>query len=221
MPKVCAIHQPNFFPWLGYFDKIKKADVFILLDAVDYPKCGKGCWCNRVKLNYLGEAKYFTCPIKRKSGITPILEVEMLDDSWKEKLKTTLRCNYAKYPSFLKTFELLEEILSNSSILISEFNSQAIQKIADFLHLKTTFIKQSDLTFSGSATELLISLTKAAGCDTYLCGGGADGYQEDELFSQQGVQLLYQHFAPAPYGKKERFIPGLSVIDYLMELDPC
>ena len=49
MSKVVAIHQPNFFPWLGYFDKILKSDEFVFFDDCQFPKKG-GAWCNRVKL---------------------------------------------------------------------------------------------------------------------------------------------------------------------------
>ena len=59
-------------------------------------------------------------------------------------------------------------------------------------------------------------MTKLAGCDAYMCGGGASGYQEDELFEKAGIELIYQNFTPKPYGNPKKFIPGLSIIDYMM-----
>ena len=35
---IVAIHQPQYLPWLGYFDKMLKADVFCYLDTVQYKK---------------------------------------------------------------------------------------------------------------------------------------------------------------------------------------
>ncbi len=46
---IVAIHQPNFFPWLGYFDKIARCDHFVLLDHVQFQKTG-GVWSNRVRM---------------------------------------------------------------------------------------------------------------------------------------------------------------------------
>ncbi len=67
---ICAIHQPNFFPWLGYFDKISRADVFVFLDVVDYPKSGSSMssWVNRVMLKVGSQKTWVRCPVVREFG---------------------------------------------------------------------------------------------------------------------------------------------------------
>jgi hypothetical protein len=71
-----TIHQPNFFPWLGYFDKIRQSDIFIFLDAVDYPRAGSGgmgSGVNRVRVAIQGEARWVTCPLRRFAmGLTRV-----------------------------------------------------------------------------------------------------------------------------------------------------
>ena len=62
--KVVAIHQPNFFPWLGFFDKIARSDVFILMDNVQFPK-NRGTWSNRVQLATDRQAAWVTIPVGR------------------------------------------------------------------------------------------------------------------------------------------------------------
>ena len=44
---VVAIHQPCYIPWLPFFEKIKKSDIFVFLDDVQYQKNG---WQNRNKI---------------------------------------------------------------------------------------------------------------------------------------------------------------------------
>ena len=73
---IVAIHQPNFFPWLGFFDKIARADVFCLLDNVQFPKTG-GTWINRVQLWINGKAAWATAPVDRSySGVRRIREMQ-------------------------------------------------------------------------------------------------------------------------------------------------
>jgi hypothetical protein len=220
MPGLVAIHQPNFFPWLGYFDKIRRADVFVLLDAVDYPRAGSGgmgSWSNRVRIAIQGEPRWITCPIRRLPRGKPISAAK-IDDSqpWRRKMIATLKSCYGKAPRFREAMVLLQPLIEKPETNLAAFNIAAIKAIAQHLGLATRFKRQSELPHAGKATELLISLVNAADGDAYLAGGGAGGYQRDELFAQHGVRLVYQDFLPRPYGVQDAFIPGLSVIDYLM-----
>jgi hypothetical protein len=220
MTGLVAAHQPNFFPWLGYIDKIRRADAFVFLDAVDYPRAGSsgmGSWVNRVRLAIQGEARWVTCPVMRMPLGTPILTVEIDNrQPWRKKLLRTLQMNYSKAANFDDTMALLMPLIERTQSNLAAFNIAAITTIAARLGLSTRFLRQSELPHKGKATELIISLVKAAGGTAYLAGGGAGGYQVDDLFARHGVDLVYQNFTERPYGSPDDFIPGLSVIDYLM-----
>src|SRR6185295_3258254 len=102
------------------------------------------------------------------------------------------------------------------------YNIHAIRTIAERLGLDTAHLRNSsELAHTGASNELLCSLTLAAGGNTYMCGGGADSYQEEEIFTAHSVTLLRQGFVHPTYPqrrKKEGFVPGLSIIDPLMNL---
>ena len=216
---VVAIQQPNFFPWLGYFDKIKQADVFVFLDDVDYPRSGSGMgsWTNRVRIAVQGRPAWIGAPISRYSGRRRIMDIRIAPDpKWRRKLMRTLMANYSRAPRFRDAMAMLEPLINRDTDDLATYNIEAIKTISRSLGLKASFVRQSDTTAKGTATMLLVSLTQMVGADTYLCGGGAEGYQEDELFERAGLTLRYQHFAPRSYGEVQRFLPGLSVIDYLM-----
>jgi WbqC-like protein family len=220
MTGLVAIHQPNFFPWLGYFDKIRRADTFVFLDVVDYPRSGSGgmgSWINRVRIAIKGEAHWNTCPLLRMPLGSPILAAT-IDDAqpWRKKLLKTLQANYGRAPRYNETMKILEPLILAPLTNLAAFNGAAIEAIAADLGLKTRFLWQSKLAHSGRATNLLTSLVILAGGDAYLAGGGASGYQEDELFTVSGIRLVPQCFVPKSYGDPAHFLPGLSVIDYLM-----
>lgn len=220
MTGLVAIHQPNFFPWLGYFDKIRRADAFVFLDAVDYPRSGSGgmgSWTNRVRLSIQGEARWITCPLQRMPLGSPISAARIDDrQPWRGKLLKTLETNYRKAPRYAEAIDLLEPLIRAQYDALADLNIAAVQAIATKLGVTTSFLRQSQMPHAGQSTALLASLVSAAGGDAYLAGGGAGSYQEDGLFAAHGLKLVYQGFLPSPYGNEARFIPGLSVIDYLM-----
>lgn len=220
MMTVCAIHQPNFFPWLGYFDKIDRADIFVFLDQVDYPKSGSSMssWCNRVKLSIGGKAAWVSCPVVREHGRQPIDRVRIDDKRpWREDLRKILMTNYRRAPNFTDTFQVVESLLAYRTDRLADFNVHVVKTLALYLGYRAEWIRQSELPpIPETATDRLAAICRQVGADTYLCGGGSSGYQEDEVFARAGIRLVYQNFIPTAYGDVGRFIPGLSVIDYLM-----
>jgi WbqC-like protein family len=217
--RLVAIHQPNFLPWLGYFDKLARCDVFVLLDDVQFPK-KQGTWMNRVRLLVAGEPAWITVPVVRSyHGLRRVDEME-IDESrpWRRKLLATIEQNYRRAPCFDETMPLVVEVVMQEAPLLARFNEAGVRLLAAAVGLDVgRLIRASTLGVAGSATDLLIALTRKVGGDCYLAGGGADGYQQDERFAAAGVGLRYQEFVhptypqmtPAPHH-------GLSIVDALM-----
>jgi len=218
---ICAIHQPNFFPWAGYFDKIRLADIFIFLDEVIYPKSGSGSgsWCNRVKLLSAGHPAWYGLPIKRQPGEQLIKNVYFSNKEYHIlKLKKMLHHNYNKTAFYQPIMEKIEHLIDFESHSLTKYNINAIRELSDLLGLKAKFVKQSELRHSKHSTELLIELVKAVGADAYLCGNGAGGYQNDDLFVEHNIRLIYQNFDPTKNNffkitNEQHF--GLSILNWL------
>ena len=219
---VVAIHQPNFFPWLGYFNKIASSDFFVFLDDVQFPKKG-GSWSNRVQLMIGGESRWFTAAIDRQfHGTRLINEMNFLENKpWRQKLVKMLDNEYRRHPFFAEVSSIVNPLLLNSESNIAEYNIQAVSAITEVLGLDTSKLRRSSSSsVTGSSNDLLCKLTRSVGGNTYLCGGGASGYQDDAFFSAQGVGLQYQNFQHPIYQQKGQtsFVPGLSIIDVAMNI---
>jgi hypothetical protein len=218
-----AIHQPNFLPWLGWFDKLARADVFVLLDHVQFPRTSRGTYVNRVKVLVSGKESWATAPIVRSTGSTQRIDEVRVDDAqpWREKLLRTIEHNYRRAAAFDEVFPLVREILEQPTDRLAELNEHGARRLARALGLdETRFVRSSSLAPSSHATDLLIELTRAVGGTAYLAGGLAGAtYQEDEKFEQAGVELRYQHFEHPQYPQQvDTFVPGLSIVDALMNV---
>jgi len=218
---VCAIHQPNFFPWLGYFDKLAKADVFLLMDNAQFPKTA-GTWINRVQLLSSNGRYWATASIDRKFHGTRLIRDSMFnfdEGAWKEKLRRSVMMQYARAPHFSTVFPEIEPLLMFGNQNVADYNIHAITHLCALLGVNTAKLRRgSTLRVEGNATTLLIQMCLSVGANAYLCGGGASGYQDDAAFQQAGIELIYQNFKHPIYkqGKSSVFHPGLSVIDALM-----
>ena len=222
MNRIVAIHQPNFFPWLGYFSKIAACDAFVFFDDVQFPKTG-GVWCNRVKLLIGEEERWATAAIDRNyHGTRTIREMHFLTGNpWREKLLKSIEGYYRRHQAYAETIEVVAPLLLSKESNVAEYNILAVTKLAQRLGLKThKLYRSSDFPHEGSSNELLCSITRLVGGSIYMCGGGADGYQDEAVFNERGVTLRHQSFIHPIYPQRGRqdFVAGLSIIDAAMNL---
>jgi hypothetical protein len=215
---IVTIHQPNYLPWLGYFAKLSKADVFIILDDVQF---SKGSYINRVRILRDGQQRWLTIPVRYKFG-DAINEVQYADPAWQNRHIDILADCYRGSKKYSQVMPQLAEIIQASPhSSLSAINRYLIQSIADLLSLKCKLLSSSDIPVGNLKTDdRLIALTSAIAREaTYLSGQGGSAYQNVEKFSAAGLQLQYINFKHPIYDQgTNEFVPGLSIVDALFHL---
>lgn len=218
-----TIHQPNFLPWLGFFDKVYQADCFIFFDHVQRPR-GKS-WLSRVKVNCLGKEKWLTLPIVKKGhsieriSETQIKHPEENFQSLQEKVKNY----YRQAPYYRETANFLSEIIQSKPVTLCDFNIEFITQLSQKLGFETTFHRSSTqmslLQSDAKQTEMIIETCQAFKVSNYLSGRGAS-FLEPERFKEVNIKLNFQNFTHPIYsqGKGQNFLAGLSIIDTLAYL---
>ncbi len=212
-----GIHQNNFLPFWGYFYKMSKCDIFVLLDNVQFEK---NCYTNRTMIKTPQGEHWLTLPIIRAFPQL-IKDVELLNyPKEKEKHLRTIELNYKKAKYFDYLFSELKEILEKDWKYLSELNIELIKLLKDKLGIKTRLEIASDYNFKGKSTDLLTNICKHFKADTYLSGKGGAEYQEENKFKEAGIKLEYTDFVHPVYPQLwGNFIPNLSIIDFLFNCE--
>jgi len=222
--KIIACHQPNFLPWLGYFAKIFHADVFFLLDDVQFTQGhGKHNWTTRVRILSLSGPQWLTVPVKRTGkGKQLINEVETntADKRWLRKTLLTLEQSYRKTEYFEQYYGGLKEILAEGHELIAELNIKLVMWLIDILGISVETCRSSDFSLTTTSNQRLIDLTISVGGQVYLSGDGADDYQLESEFKKNGINLQKIGFQHPGYEQIHglEFTPGLSILDALFNV---
>lgn len=215
--RVVAIHQPNFFPWLGFFDKIIRSDVFVVLDHTQFPK-SEGNWSNRVRLSVNGEAGWVTMPVDRGyEGFRRIDEMRIDNRTpWRRKFLQLLRTNYGRAPFFREAFSEVEAWVGLPAELVADYNMNAITGICSRLGLATShLVRSSSLSVAGAKSELVANLVTSVAGTVYLSGDGSGDYMDESVFLAAGLDVEYQRFVHPVYPQRPgaAFQPGLSILD--------
>lgn len=213
---VAAVHQPNYLPWLGYFQKIKAADIFVLLDTVDYQSGNAFSVTNRTRIKGANGAVLLTVPVSRKTVSRRIQDVRVDSSTpWARKHLRSIELSYRRAPYFIPVFEVLAAVLSRPPVSLTELNSRLIVEVSGYLRLNVPLVSASSLGIDTvDRNQRLVEVCKKVGATTYLSGQGGRKYNDEVLFSQHGIGVSYTRFAHPEYPQLHGdFVSGLSVID--------
>jgi hypothetical protein len=212
---VVSIHQPNYIPWIGYFYKIHKSDIFVFLDDVQYTRRG---FTNRNRIKTHQGVSWLTIPVENKGNYeSDINEMKIRNDlNWKENHLKNIEMNYKKSACFNDFYSVFKDCLNKNHENLSDFNIDMIKVICKLLNIKTEFVLSSELNIQETSTERLISICKVLGANKYLSGSGGSKYQDEKIFEDNSLQLVYSDFYEKQYKQLwGDFTGSLSVIDYI------
>lgn len=212
-----AIHQPCYIPYLGFFYKLWKADVFVFLDDAQYTNNG---WIdyNNIKVSS-GASCRLRIPIRKNFG-QRILDTSINNNvSWKEKHLETIRCNYVRAPFFKQVFSDYGDIVNSERENLADLNESLILMLTDRLGWNMRFLKSSKLEVHGKKQDRVIDIVSSIGGTRYISGIGAKAYQNESAFIQKGIQLEYAGIPAVSYPQLwGDFVPNLSIIDACMNI---
>jgi hypothetical protein len=214
-----AIHQPAYLPYPGFFHKLSMADVFVIMDDVQYDKR----FTNRNRILVPQGPMWISVPIVKSDRFQQNMLVEINNSiDWRPDHLNKIRNSYANAPFFHLYKDYLHSVYSKDWEFLFDLDFELVRATANWLGIKIPMLRESELKVSGTATDRLINTCKAVGADTYISGSGGKNYLDEGSFSRNGLSVVYQNYRPLPYRQRfvTSFVPDLSIIDILSNVGP-
>ena len=215
--KTLVVLQPGYLPWLGFFDQMRRSDIFVFYDDVQFDKNG---WRNRNRIKSPGgEPHWLSVPVRVGSLSQRILETEIDNrQPWARKHTGTIRQFYARAPFVKRYLPELEELLAGRRWeLLVDLDAAVIELMCGWLGIHRQIMRSSELGVEGERSQRLLDICLRLGASRYLSGSAARDYLNVELFASRGVEVLWQDYKHPVYAQQHgEFVPFLSAIDLLL-----
>jgi hypothetical protein len=210
-----AAHQPQYLPWLGYFDKLDRVDLFVLLDTVQYKK---NEWQNRNRIRTATGWQWLTVPVHTRFPMA--LRDVRIDESggWRRKHREALRVHYGRAPHAGRILPALSALLDEPHEHLATLNARTVEILAGLLGIRTPIVRASELDdLPDGADARLIALCHRFGCGTYVAGRGGQDYMDAGRWRAASIRVEFQEFRhPVHPQMYPGFEANLSAIDLLL-----
>lgn len=213
---IVTIHQPDFLPWLGFFERWRISNLYIVLDDVQFLRRG---WHHRDKIKTPQGIRWLTVPVKKSGRFAQLIKDVEIDyqNDWIDRHLNCIRESYSKASNYRFIYPKIKDIYGRRFKMLLDLNMSLLRFASGCLGINTPFVSASGFDIKDTGNERLIGLLQAVKGDIYLTGTGAADYLEPNKFTAAGIEVRWQKFDHPVYQQLHgNFKEGLSVLDFLM-----
>ena len=214
-----AVTQPNFFPWLGYFDLLDSIDKIIFLDNVAL-STRSFMVRNRMK-NKQDKPFWMSEAIRHKSQNKLICEHFVVEDrKWLLDIMNMIDVHYREAACYGDLQNLLNRMLSIESSQLPQFNASIILLISDYLGITFDydFASRIETSLVDSPQDRILDICVKQDTREYYAfkNGIEEGLYSGDVFSAKGIRLMKQMYNHPEYKQVgSSFLSHLSILDLI------
>ena len=209
--------QPYFFPYIGYFQLMQAADVFVFHDDAQYIKAG---WINRNRILLNDEPSWLTLPVRKGASSLPINQRHyLLDTDTIDAIKKRLEACYSQAPEYDEIYRFIFGLLDHAESNVAAFNFNLLTELARKLGISCTFVASSTMHKPGGlkGQDKVIDMCRRIGATQYINPIGGLALYDGAVFLDMGIQLRFLQANSSGYTQfGSGQLPFLSIIDVLM-----
>jgi hypothetical protein len=215
-----VVLQPGYLPWLGFFDQLRRSDVFVYYDDVQYDRHG---WRNRNRIKTRQGPLWLTVPVMTGGHHGQTIMDAAIDNRmpWARKHLAAISQNYARAPYLAEYLPQLEALLLRQWLRLVDLDIAAVGLMCEWLGIERKIVCASQLGIDGHRSERLLGICRHFNADCYLSGDSAQNYLNLALFADAGVRVEWQNYHHPVYPQLHgEFLPYLSALDLVLNVGP-
>lgn len=219
MSVTVAIHQPEYFPWLGFLDKARRVDVLVLLDSVQFDRTSLQ---HRARVIGPNGLVWLTIPFVHRFP-QRIDEVTIAENRYRTKHWKTLQACYGRARGYRDAAPVLEAFFAAERAQLVDVTVESVRVLLDAFGVKPgRVVRASALEARGDKGDLVLAICRELGAARYLSGRTGATYLDAAVFAEAGIELEVQRFTPPAYARLRDLPPeeagGVSALDAWMNL---
>ena len=218
---IVSIHQPNYIPWIGFFNKILSSDIYVVFDDVQFPR-GKD-YANRNQIKTNNSKIWLTVPVIGKSDLKPWNQIKINKNGWVNKHLTSIESFYKKAPYFNEYYSEIKNIYLKDHNLLVALTLDLIKHFIKILNKETKIVLSSSIKTDLKGLDKILYILKTLNATKYISGDGEGSkrYIDESLFKENNIELIWQNYKHPVYKQQfNGFIPYMSILDLLFNEGP-
>ena len=211
-----VVSQPMFFPWVGMFEQIRLADIYVNYSDVQF---SKGSFTNRVQIKTSAGRKWLTLPLADLHLGQCIDEVRINNlKDWRKSHRDLLRQSYRAAPFCSDMLALVDDVYGLPSSSLAEIAEASLMASCRYFGLDAgkRFLDVRDMGIGGESSQRVFNIVRTLQGTCYITGHGARNYLDHDLFERAGISVEYMDYRKLAYPQLHGdFTPFVSILDLI------